>query len=387
MFVPVGYRLASYGGMITAGPRMEAYIEALKQVMRPGNTVLDIGAGTGIFSLLACQLGAGHVHAVEPNDAIKVAHKIASTNGYSDRITFHQTVSSSLTLPSPADVIISDLRGILPLLEHHISSIADARARLLAPGGRIIPQLDTLWASLIENAELYRPYMDPWVQNNYGLDMRDGKQLVVNTWRKVNAKPEHLLTPPQCWATLDYRTIVESDVKSELSWVIERAGTAHGLLVWFDAELVDNINFSNAPAQPELVYGQGFFPFEDPITLDVGERVAARLMANLIGNEYIWRWDTDVFAATRPPQPRISFRQSTFFSSLLPLDRLRKRGDQFAPSLSEEGQLDLTILNLMSQEMPLGLIARQIAEQFSSRFSSWGDALARVSDLSEKYAR
>lgn len=387
MYMPTGYSLANYGRMIAAGPRMEAYILALKQVMRPGDTLLDIGAGAGIFSLLACQLGAGHVHAVEPNDAIKVARKIAAANGYADRITFHQAVSTAISLPSPADVIISDLRGILPLLEHHITSIVDARTRLLAPGGQLIPQCDTLWVTLIENAELYRFYEDPWVQNNYGLDMRDGKRLVFNTWRKTKAEPEHLLTPPQCWATLDYRTITEADVKGELSWELEYAGTAHGLLVWFDAELADGISFSNAPAQPELVYGQGFFPFEEPIPLSEGERITVQFVANLVGNEYIWRWDTDVFAATNPSRPRISLRQSTFFSSLLPLDRLRKRGDQFIPSLSDEGQIDLMILNLMSEEMPLAMIARQLAERFPSRFFSWKDALAHVSNLSEKYAR
>jgi hypothetical protein len=61
-------------------------------------------------------------------------------NGYADRITFHQTLSSAITLPQPADVIVSDLRGVLPLMQHHIPAIVDARQRLLAPGGVLIPR-------------------------------------------------------------------------------------------------------------------------------------------------------------------------------------------------------------------------------------------------------
>jgi predicted RNA methylase len=49
-----GYRIAGYGDMIRDTTRMDAYIRALQQAVRPGCTVLDIGSGTGIFSLLAC---------------------------------------------------------------------------------------------------------------------------------------------------------------------------------------------------------------------------------------------------------------------------------------------------------------------------------------------
>lgn len=73
---PTSYLLASYGDMISNRPRMEPYARALHQALHPGCTVLDIGAGTGIFSLLACQFGAGHVHAVELDDAIQVAQYV-----------------------------------------------------------------------------------------------------------------------------------------------------------------------------------------------------------------------------------------------------------------------------------------------------------------------
>jgi protein arginine N-methyltransferase 1 len=114
-----GYRLSGYGGMITNKPRMEAYAQALKQVVTPESNVLDIGAGTGIFSLLACQLGARHVDAVEPDEAIKAAEVNAAANGCQDRITFHQGLSTSITLPEPADIVVSDLRSVLPLFQQH----------------------------------------------------------------------------------------------------------------------------------------------------------------------------------------------------------------------------------------------------------------------------
>jgi type I protein arginine methyltransferase len=61
---PKDYRITGYGDMIADRPRMRAYAQALEQAVFPGCSVLDIGAGTGIFSLLACRFGARRVDAV-----------------------------------------------------------------------------------------------------------------------------------------------------------------------------------------------------------------------------------------------------------------------------------------------------------------------------------
>jgi type I protein arginine methyltransferase len=281
---PTGYSLTSYGDMISDAPRMDAYARALAATLRPGNIVLDIGAGTGIFSLLACRYGAGHVHAVEPNDAIEVARSLAAANGYADRITFHSTLSTEVALPTPADVIVSDLRGVLPLFQHHISSIVDARTRLLAPGGALIPRRDTLWVALVADEATQRRYAEPWLHNAYDLDLSAGYPLAVNSWRKVNARADQLVVPPLAWATLDYATVAGPDIAGQASWTAERNASAHGLLLWFDAELADGIGFSNAPGQPDLIYGQAYFPLRTPIVLEPGDVVSVQLRADLVGD-------------------------------------------------------------------------------------------------------
>lgn len=125
--------------MIADKGRMDAYVKGLRQAVKPDSVVVDIGTGTGIFALLACQFGAKKVYAIEPSDAIQVAREIAKSNGYADRIEFIQKLSTQVNLPELADVIISDIRGMLPLFQQHIPAIADARTRLLAEGGILIP--------------------------------------------------------------------------------------------------------------------------------------------------------------------------------------------------------------------------------------------------------
>src|SRR5690349_10496031 len=109
------YSLYSYGTMIGSSPRTEAYTEALRHAVRPGSVVVDLGTGTGIWALLACRFGARKVYAIEHSDVIEVARETAGINGLSDRIEFIQELSTRITLPEPADVLVSDVRGGLPV--------------------------------------------------------------------------------------------------------------------------------------------------------------------------------------------------------------------------------------------------------------------------------
>ncbi len=198
------YSVFAYGQMIADKGRMAAYERALRQAVTPGCVVLDIGAGTGILALLACRLGARRVYAIEPNDAIGLAREIAAVNGYAKSIEFIQELSTKVALPEQADVIVSDLRGILPLFPGNVAAVADARKRFLASGGVLIPRQDELWAAVVQAPDLYDGYVLPWENNGFDLDMRAARRMVTNTWRKGRVTPEQMLVEPRCWATLDY---------------------------------------------------------------------------------------------------------------------------------------------------------------------------------------
>ena len=209
--------------------------------------VVDLGTGTGIFALLACRFGARRVYAIEPDDAIQVAKEIAAANHCADRIEFVQAMSTDVDLPERADVIVSDIGGMLPWFQKHIPAIADARRRFLAPGGRLIPLHDTAWAAVVAAPELYERQCGPWRENEFGLDMEAARRLVTNVWSRGSVNRDQLLTEPQQWATLDYAQVEDPDVSARIDWSIERAGTAHGIAAGFDRIVSDGVRLSNAP--------------------------------------------------------------------------------------------------------------------------------------------
>ncbi len=190
---------------------------------------------------------------------------------------------------------MSDLRGTLPLFDQHIHTIIDARQRHLAPNGVLIPQKDLLWVSVVEAAPLYKALLKPW-DDAYGFNMQPARQMILNQWQHDDTdllRSRNLLTQPVKWAVLDYTTIEHPDVASaEIVQSATRSGTAHGLLIWFDAVLADGIGFSNAPQVGRVadVYGRGFFPFLEPVPLTAGDTIQLLIQATLTGDGYTWQW-------------------------------------------------------------------------------------------------
>ena len=381
------YSIAGYGQMIADQCRMRAYSRALLHAISPDSVVLDIGAGTGTLSLIACQYGARKVYAIEPSGAIAVAEEAARANGFAERVHFMQAFSTEVSLlPEKADVIVTDLRGVLPLFEQHIPSIIDARCRLLAPGGSLIPKRDVLWASVVEMPQHYDRLMKPWARERFDLNMDAASRIVTNVWAKARATPEQLLTKPNCWATIDYRTVESPDVSAAMTFEIERPGTGHGFVLWFDAVLDDGIEFSNAPGQPELIYGSAFFPWPSPVVLALNEAVSIDLRADLVGRDYVWSWETRVYTDDRA-RPKAHFRQSTFFGEPRSPFQLRKRAGTYRPKLKEDGEIDLQILQLMDGTRRNEEIAQVVGKRFPLRFRCQRDALTKITELAEKYSQ
>jgi protein arginine N-methyltransferase 1 len=379
------YSVSSYGAMIADKVRMDCYVRALEQTIKPNSIVVDIGTGTGVFALVACRLGARRVYAIEPSDAIQVGRESAVANGCADKIEWIQDLSTQVTLPERANVIVSDLRGSLPLYDHHLTAIVDARLRLLAPGGIMIPQEDTLWLCPVEAPESYASYKMPWLENPFHFDLTAGYRRAINSWGKVRVPRERFLSAPTRWAILNYRTVKSPDVSAQVSCVASRSGTAHGMSLWFEAMLTDGIQFSTAPDLPELVYGSAFLPWMEPVELSVDDRIAITLDANLVGNQYIWRWQTEVLDH-RNESVKARFRQSTFFGVPLSPVQMRKRAADFRPELNEDGRVVKRVLDLMACSTALEEIATQLTDEFPGRFARPADALARVGELSIKYS-
>jgi type I protein arginine methyltransferase len=161
----------------------------------------------------------------------------------------------------------------------------------------------------------------------------------------------------------------------------------HGLNAWFDATLTDGITFSNAPGAPKAIYGAAFFPWSQPVALELDDVVTVFLAADLVDGNYIWRWETQVLTQGNPRAVKATFKQSTFYGAPIAPAQLQKRAASYVPRLATEGEIDRWILQQMDGQQSVTAIAQSVSERYPQHFSRPGQAITRVGTLAQKYSR
>ncbi|WP_394848334.1 50S ribosomal protein L11 methyltransferase [Pendulispora brunnea] len=376
------YTVRDFGDMIADRVRMGAYEEALRQSVKPGSVVVDLGAATGIFTLLACRFGARKVYAIEPNAAIDVARALVRDNGFRDRVEIIPKMSTVAHLPEKADVIVSDVRGVLPTFMSSLATIIDARSRWLKPGGVLLPKRDELRAGVVEVPSLYESLLRPWGREyHYGFDASAGAAAVLSRWvaiRENEIVEPQLLTEPETWATIDYERVTEHGVRGRVALRAARAGTGHGLAVWFDATLLEGIHFSNRPGSSGI-HGRAFFPWPSAVALEEGTPIEVQLSAVPTEDDYVFSWNTKIGGAS--PQ---EFRQTDFFAHLR-MDELIRADDPRPRKLSPQGLHTLRALEWLHAGASRDEVAARLTEAFPEQFPSHEAALLAIRALLRKY--
>jgi hypothetical protein len=279
--------LRMHARLLSDRHRTESYRRAIGRVIRPGDVVVDIGAGTGIMSFFACQAGARRVFAIEQGAMSKVVRALVEKNGLADRIEVIDGSSLHAQLPERADVLVTETLWNLGIGEHMLAAVADARARLLEPGARIIPRKVTVVIAPVSAPEAYRS-VDAWFDFDYGVDFSVAYECAANNLQTVVFETDALLAPETELLTVDLETNDRIDVHAEATIRIERSALCHGIGGWFRAELCAGEILSNGPPNPAPSWTQVLLPFEQPTQVFAGDRM--RIAFSSIGDEQLWRW-------------------------------------------------------------------------------------------------
>jgi len=362
--------------------RIQHYERALREIIRPGDVVLDVASGTGILGLLACRAGAARVYAIEAGPIADVAREIVSGNGLSDRVTVIRSHSSEAVLPERVDVAVSDQigrfgfdAGILPL-------VADIRTRLLKPQGRLVPSsIDLVVAPVEYKRGAARVAF--WSRRPAGFDFAPAHRISSNTGYPARFAGSQLLARPHRGVALDLGGSVVSPLRIESAFEVERSATLDGIAGWFSAQLSPSVGISNSPLDPDRIgRRQVFFPVASPIAVTRGDRI--ELAMRVLPETLVISWTVTVHPVKGAP---VTHAQSTLTGMLIDPADIRLTNPHYRPTLTTRGIARRTVLDLCDGTRRLSAIEEEVFARHRALFRSAEEAAVFVGEVVTRYTR
>lgn len=286
--LPTGFASPSqHISMLNDRARTGSYLDAIAEVVRPGDVVVEIGTGTGVLAVAAARAGARQVYAIEAAQIGTTAQALFEANGLADRITLVRGWSTQISLPERGDVLVSEIIGDAPLNERVLQATTDAIKRFLKPGARFLPSSLRIYAvpvslpddvvSRLRFTESSRAQWGEW----YGIDFGPLGTTVAESSQRFFAQP----TRAREWTTLsEPARVVEVDfasenppaIENEVRVVAQARGSVHALVEYFELSLAPSVVLSLDPerAIEKSSWNLPVWLLADPLEVQAGDALS-----------------------------------------------------------------------------------------------------------------
>ena len=287
-------KLAIHDEMMRDHVRLDHFRDAIKSVVKPGDTVAEVGVGTGILSMMAAKSGAKKVYAIERTQIIDVARQIAKQNGYGKTIEFIHQDTRETELPEKVDVIISECLGDMAIQENLISDVLNFRSRWLKPSGTIMPLDATLYFGPVNSEKAYDG-VSVWdrILERYGYNYAQLRNVAANSNRPTTISLDDFLSPPKESLRIDMVRDTEVSFSDVFRFPILKCGTIHGIAGYFQTSLSRRVVIDTSP-KTNTHWEQSFFPMYEPRQVKPGDEVIFRIDATLHRASVDWNWEIGV---------------------------------------------------------------------------------------------
>lgn len=246
--------------------RTESYVSALKRVLRDDSVCLSVSDGS-LLPVFAHMLGAKKVFSLENSRMSRqVIEQVLEANSMKGGVELLETRPDQLTSSDLGGQQISVLIGepyfstsLLPWHSLFFWFCRSALSGLLRPDASILPGSASLHMVAVEFQDLWRirapcgtcegfdvTPMDEMVQKS--LDFRESREAEPHPLWEY---PCRALTRSESVMTFDFtQSVPQQPISSQGSLPLIRAGRCHGVALWMEYHLTDDITVSGGLTGP-----------------------------------------------------------------------------------------------------------------------------------------
>jgi hypothetical protein len=260
--------------------RTEAFLAAIGRTVRPGDAVVEAGAGSGILSLAAAAAGAATVVAVELDPLLAGCLPLtAALNGFAERITAVLGNAATADLPRPADVVIAELIDTGLIDERQVAVLNAFHARgVIGPRTRLIPERYATQLELVEVDDRFYGY-------RIAAPIHDWPAFhpPAPGWHPLRLRP---LTERAEVVAVDFARPVEPRVERRVVLTPTADGLANGLRLTGVADLGSGLRLGATNA----LNGPKVLRLAEPVPVRAGAPLAGRIAYAMGGGLGTVRW-------------------------------------------------------------------------------------------------
>lgn len=281
--------------MLSDKNRMDTYFRAITKHIKEGDTVIDLGTGTGILSFFAAQKSPKKIYAIEHGNIIETAKKVSDHNGFKN-IEFVNANSKNFSISEKADYIIHEQIGALLFDEYMIDNLTDLKERVLKKDGKILPgKFEVFLAPVKLKDESRVPFL--WEQNIHGIKydcFDDQKNNVDASYGLLKVRPEavdYFLSEPEKILYYDMDTMTAAELKNsyDINVKISRPGNADGFCFYFNIIFDEGIILSTNPLTSITHWNVPILRTEN-ITCKEGDEIKFNLSWENPSKQDTYRW-------------------------------------------------------------------------------------------------
>jgi protein arginine N-methyltransferase 7 len=249
--------------MLLDSQRNDAYERAVRKAIESkrafgehGISVLDIGAGSGLLSMLAARAGADKVVAVEMSQHMcDVGEETVVMNGYADKIlvlnrdarrmdVVRKADGTPPDMEQKADILIYEVFDSGLIGEGALHLVAAARQKLLHPNAVLIPSAGRVYCipisirrSVVKEFDFQHLNRYNWRPDYVGVELES----CTEDWKAL-AKPIEVFS-------FDFYQSEENmmPTSKQFEFEMEEEGIVNAFAFWFDLQLDEENELSTSP--------------------------------------------------------------------------------------------------------------------------------------------